>query len=148
MTTLDSTRGETAHRFPQFLPDGRRFLFTALPAREGKFETYVGSLDSPKRQLLLSAGTGVTWAPPGHLLYARAGKLIAQGFDGQALELRGDPVSPGDAVGGTGNVGGPIASASGTGSVAYGTYRPTNQRLAWVDSSGREIAPLPVAPGP
>ena len=81
VTTLDSTRGETAHRFPQFLPDGRHFLFTALPAREGKFDTYLGSLDSPKRRLLMSTGTGVTWAPPGHLLFARDGKLMAQGFD-------------------------------------------------------------------
>jgi len=148
VTTLDSTRGETAHRFPQFLPDGRHFLFSVLPAHEGKFDTWVGSLDSPERKLLLSAGTGVTWAPPGHLLYARDGKLIAQGFDARALVLRGDPVSLGDAANGTGHSGGPIASASGTGSVAYATYQPTNQRLAWVDFSGREIAPIPVAPGP
>jgi Tol biopolymer transport system component len=148
VTTLDSTRGETAHRFPQFLPDGRHFLFTALPSRAGKFDTYVGSLDSPKRQLLLSARTGVTWAPPGHLLYERDGKLIAQGFDAKSLRLRGDPAPLGDAVNETEYSGAPIASASGTGSVAYGTFQVTNQRLAWVDFSGREIAPIPVAPGP
>lgn len=109
VTTLDSTRGETAHRYPQFLPDGRHFLFSVLPARGGKFETCVGSLDSPKRQLVLTAGSGVTWAPPGHLLYARDGRLIAQGFDAKTLKLRGDPVSLGDAVNGTGGAGGPIA---------------------------------------
>ncbi|MEJ2207240.1 MAG: protein kinase, partial [Gemmatimonadota bacterium] len=148
VTTLDSTRAETAHRFPQFLPDGRHFLFSALPARDGKFDIYVGSLDSPERKLLLSAGTGVTWAPPGHLLYARDGKLIAQGFDAKALELRGDPVSLGDAVTGTNGTGGPIASASRSGAVAHATDQPTNQRLAWVDLSGREISSIPVEPGP
>jgi Tol biopolymer transport system component len=148
VTRLDSTRAETAHRFPQFLPDGRHFLFSVLPARDGKFEIYVGSLDSPERRLLLTAGTGVTWAPPRHLLYSRDGKLIAQEFDAKALELRGDPVSLGDAVSGTGASGGPIASASWTGSVAYVTFRQTNQRLAWVDLSGREIAQIPVEPGP
>jgi len=148
VTTLDSTRAETGHRFPQFLPDGRHFLFSALPARDGKYDIYVGSLDSPERRLLMSAGTGVTWAPPGYLLYARDGKLIAQGFDAKALELRGDPVPLGDAVTGTMGSGGPIASASETGSVAYGTYQPTHQRLAWVDLSGREIAQIPVEPGP
>jgi Tol biopolymer transport system component len=51
VTTLDSTRGETAHRFPQFLPDGRHFLFTALPARGGKFDIYLGTLGSPKRRI-------------------------------------------------------------------------------------------------
>ena len=148
VTTLDTTRGETAHRFPQFLPDGRHFLFTALPARDGKLDTYVGSLDSPKRQLLLSVGTGVTWAPPGQLLYERDGKLMSQGFDAKALKLRGEPVSLGDVVPPTEYSGGPIASASTTGSVAFTTVRVTNQRLAWVDFSGREIAPIPLAPGP
>ena len=148
VTTLDSTRGETAHRFPQFLPDGRHFLFTALPARAGKFETYLGSLNSPKRQLLLSAGTGVTWAPPGHLLFARDGKLIAQGFDAKAMRLCDEPVSLGDLVSPTGYSGGLIASASRTGSVVYATFQVTNQRMAWVDFTGREIAPIPLAPGP
>jgi len=148
VTQVDTTRSETAHRFPQFLPDGKHFLFTVLPARDGKFDTYVGSLDSPKRQLLLSAPTGVTWAPPGHLLYSRDDKLIAQGFDAGSLKLRGEPVSLGDVVNGTEFSGGPIASASLTGSVAFGTSQLTSQRLAWVDYDGRELERVPLAPGP
>ena len=148
VTTLNSTRGETAHRYPQFLPDGRHFLFSVLPAREGEFEIYAGSLDSPKRQLVLTAGTGVTWAPPGHLLYERDGKLIAQGFDPNTLKLRGDPVALGDAVSGTGGSGGPIASASATGSVSYATFHAQVLRLAWFDHSGREIATVPVRAAP
>src|SRR6185503_2068809 len=31
VTRLDSTRNETGHRFPQFLPDGRHFLYAAFP---------------------------------------------------------------------------------------------------------------------
>ena len=147
VTTLDSTRAETAHRVPQFLPDGRHFLFSVLPAHEGKFETWVGSLDSPERRLILSAGTGVTLAP-GYLVYARGGKLIAQGFDAKAFKLEGEPFSLGDAVDGTGLTGGPIVSASSTGSLAYSTYHVANRRLAWVDFSGKEIAPIPLPPGP
>jgi Tol biopolymer transport system component/tRNA A-37 threonylcarbamoyl transferase component Bud32 len=147
VTTLDSTRAETAHRFPQFLPDGRHFLFSVLPAHDGKFDIWVGSLDSPERRILLSAGSGVTLAP-GHLLYRRDGKLIAQEFDAKAIQLRGEPVSLGDAVTGTDGTGGPIVTSSETGTLAYGTYQPTNLRLAWVDLSGREIAAIPLAPGP
>src|SRR5206468_1918679 len=44
----DSARGETALRWPQFLPDGRHFLFVTLPQHQGVFDTYVGSLDSMK----------------------------------------------------------------------------------------------------
>jgi Tol biopolymer transport system component len=148
VTTLDSTRGETAHRFPQFLPDGRHFLFTALPSRAGKFDIFIGSLDSPKRRLLMTAGTGLTWAPPGHLLYARDGKLIAQRLDARSMQLRGDPVSLGDAITRTSRSGGPIASASRTGAIAYVTRQVTNQRLAWADRSGHEVASVPLAPGP
>ena len=34
ITKLDST--ETAHRYPCFLPDGKRFLYSALPPHEGQ----------------------------------------------------------------------------------------------------------------
>ena len=44
-TALDATAGETAHAFPVFLPDGRRFLYRAVGgARPG---LYAGSLDAP-----------------------------------------------------------------------------------------------------
>ena len=32
VTTPDASHGESAHRFPSFLPDGRRFLFLAFPS--------------------------------------------------------------------------------------------------------------------
>jgi len=119
-----------------------------LPARDGKFDTWVGSLDSPKRQLLLSAGTGVTWAPPGHLLYERADKLVAQAFDPKGMRLRGDPESLGDVVAPTNRSGGPIASAAAAGSIAYVTYQAPDGRLAWVTPAGVEVAPIPLPPGP
>ena len=37
VTVLDSTSGETAHRFPQFLPDGEHFLYAALSRRSFSF---------------------------------------------------------------------------------------------------------------
>jgi hypothetical protein len=45
VTTVDSSRGETGHFAPVFLPDGRRFLFykaVSDPARRG---AYLASLD-------------------------------------------------------------------------------------------------------
>ncbi|HEX7879902.1 MAG TPA: hypothetical protein VF720_10860, partial [Candidatus Eisenbacteria bacterium] len=148
VTAVDTTRGETAHRFPQFLPDGKHFLFSVLPGRDGKIDTYVGSLESPKRQLLLSVASGVTWAPPGHLLYSREDRLIAQGFDLANLKLRGESVSLGDVVNATEYSGGPIATASTTGVVAYGTFQLTGLRLAWTDFDGKELARIPLAPAP
>jgi Tol biopolymer transport system component/tRNA A-37 threonylcarbamoyl transferase component Bud32 len=148
VTTLDSTRGETAHRFPQFLPDGKHFLFSVLPPREGKIETYVGTLDSRERKLLIAAPSGVTFQPPGRLLYTRNGRLVAQDFDARGLRLRGDPVQIGDEVGRTQYVGGPEVSASATGSLAYVTNPTPDARLAWMDYQGHELSRIAVPPGP
>jgi len=148
VTTLDSTRGESAHRFPQFLPDGRHFLFSVLPARDGKIETYVGKLGSPERKLLISAQSGVAFQPPGRLLYTQNGRLVVQGFDAGRLELRGKPVPLADEVEGTHFSSGPEVSVSATGALAYVTIRTQNARLAWVDFQGHELGSIPVPPGP
>ena len=49
VTELDMAKGEGAHRYPQFLPDGSHFLFFRLgqPQRG----TYAGSLDGRTKKL-------------------------------------------------------------------------------------------------
>ncbi len=148
VTTLDSTRGESAHRFPQFLPDGRHFLFSVLPARDGKIDTYVGTLGSEERKLLISAPSGVTFQPPDRLLYARNGRLVAQDFDPRGLKLRGKPAPLGDEAAFTQFTGGPQVSASATGALAYVTTVRADMRLAWMDYQGRELGRIAVPPGP
>jgi len=142
LTTLDGSRKETAHVAPRFLPDGRRFLFTALPGNV----VFLASLDAPDRTRLVDADSAVSYALPGYLLFTRAGTLMAQGFDPSRGALRGDPVPvtegvatvnpPGSATRG-------LFSASDTGVLAY---QPSAQALAgtpvWVDRNGRELGPV------
>ena len=49
VTTLDASRGETAHRYPFLLPDGRHFLYFAMnpggSRRDPANRIWVGSLD-------------------------------------------------------------------------------------------------------
>jgi hypothetical protein len=45
VTSLDTSRAETSHALPQFLPDGRHFLYLAASARPGTSTIRVGSLD-------------------------------------------------------------------------------------------------------
>jgi eukaryotic-like serine/threonine-protein kinase len=63
VTSLDETRGEVAHGYPQFLPDGRHFLYLAASFRPGQSSIRVGSLDSPASKVLLSADTSAECAP-------------------------------------------------------------------------------------
>jgi eukaryotic-like serine/threonine-protein kinase len=94
LTSLDSTRAEVVHGLPQFLPDGRHFLYLAASSRAGESSIRAGSLDSSTSSILLSADTGAEYASvlPGHppsLLFLSNGALMAQAFDAQAIQLHG-----------------------------------------------------------
>src|SRR5712691_93819 len=93
-TSLDAARGEVAHAFPVFLPDGRHFLYFAASSRPGESSIRVGSLDSSTSKVLLSADTSAAYAPvlrghPGSLLFVSDGALIAQPFDPRSAVLSG-----------------------------------------------------------
>ena len=61
VTSLDEARGEVARGFPQFLPDGRQFLYLATSFRSGESSIYAGTLDSTRPKVLLSADSGVAY---------------------------------------------------------------------------------------
>ena len=75
VTTLAD--GESAHRWPHFLPDGRHFFYSAVtgaccpPPKVGAIK--VGSLDPAERPVaLLEADSSAIYAA-GHMLFARDG---------------------------------------------------------------------------
>jgi Tol biopolymer transport system component len=150
VTALDSTRLETAHRFPTFLPDGRQFVFVALPPRLGRYTILVGSVDGMKPKKVLEADGGAVYAAPGWLIYARSTRLMAQRFDVRALKLEGEPLALSDSPD-RGNIWGcpgVSASRSGSGALAYVPWTPPNNELAWCGLDGRLLGKVPVAPGP
>jgi Tol biopolymer transport system component len=93
-TTLDPARGETAHNWPQFLPDGRHFLYVALSDLPEYDRTIcVGSLESAsERTVLFQADSHAVYASPGYLVFLRGRTLVAQAFDAKSLRLDGDAV--------------------------------------------------------
>jgi hypothetical protein len=48
VTSLDAARAEVAHGFPQFLPDGRHFLYLAASSKESSVPS--GSVSFPNRR--------------------------------------------------------------------------------------------------
>jgi Tol biopolymer transport system component len=130
-----------SHRFPVFLPDGRHFLYTSLGGpRPG---IYVASLDDLRgRRILADASSvhvpsvtrteGVT-----HVLFVRDGKVMAQRFDvdrldvtGQALVLLQEARFDDD--------GRAAVSISDDGTLVYrgGGQRDTHSRFTWFDRAG------------
>src|SRR5262249_25461957 len=140
VTTLDSTRKETAHRFPWFLPDGRRFLYVALPHRGHGHQVNVGSIEGRGRDSLLSVGGAPVSAEPGYLVFSRSRHLVAQRFDWRSMRLKGDPVTLPDVPALTPSTGSRMATVSSTGALAYVTGTVTNDRLVWMDRSGRVLS--------
>jgi len=148
-TTLDVARGETGHRFPSFLPDGRHFLFATLPQKNQKFDIYAGSIDGTRSEPLLSAEGAAVYAEPGYLLFSRKNVLVAQPFDARLLKTSGEPIAIGDAPSAMGALysAGRAVSVSATGTIAYlGDHLP-DTRLVWFDRSGRETGTLTVPEG-
>jgi len=144
----DTTHGETGFRFPQFLPDGKHFLFMSLPPDStGNNRIWVGSLDGSKRRQLMSVESGAFYAPPGWILFTRHNVLTAQRFDRGSLSLAGEPQSLGDVVQSSQFLGCPLATASNTGLLAYGTNDPVPARLQWLELSGNRSESPAVPPG-
>ena len=86
LTTLDQTKGENSHRWPEFLPDGRRFLYLARAKALEDWGVYVSSIDNPSdKTLVLRSLTSPSYARrdarTGYLLWTRADEPVAQPFD-------------------------------------------------------------------
>ena len=149
ITTL---AGQTSHRFPAFLPDGRHFLYYA----EGTPDTrgiYLGALDAQSTSRLTAADTAGAYLPAGPgsarasrdggwLLWVREGALVAQRLDLERQALSGDPLSIADPVAVDAATNAAAVSVSVAGLVAYRTGAGTRRRLVWLDRSGRELGAL------
>jgi serine/threonine protein kinase/WD40 repeat protein len=94
VTILNKDRFDVAHRWPQFLPDGRHFLFyvvsTTNTITSEHSGIYIGSLDSNESRLLLRSESRALYAR-GHLLYRAGATLMAHPFDVSSQEFTGDP---------------------------------------------------------
>jgi serine/threonine protein kinase/Tol biopolymer transport system component len=128
------------HRFPQFLPDSRHFLYVAEGAAPG---IYVGSLEGESPVRILSEDSNAVYCPPsrlnpdGYLLFTRQGALMAQPFDVRLLRPYGEALLvTGDAVYGAASY--VPFSASASGSVAY-ALGIAKRQLVWRDRTGKQL---------
>ena len=147
VTSLDPSKGVTTHRWPQFLPDGRHFLYvsgTPLTPRENPTNAInLGSLDSKESKLLFHAHAGAQYVS-GHILFLRLSTLMAQPFNAKRLELTGDAFPIADPVQEYELSLRSVFSASQNGLLAYqeGT-NSASRELIWLDRSGKKVGEVP-----
>jgi eukaryotic-like serine/threonine-protein kinase len=126
VTNADADRLER-HTWPQFLPDGRTFLYVVRRRDASMEAVYASFLDQPERRIkLVSTDTKALYAAPyegrpGSLLWLRDRTLVTQRFDAASVKLEGDPI--------------PLAQNIAVGG---GTYQglPSNRAAFWVSETG------------
>jgi Tol biopolymer transport system component len=140
VTTLDPARHDQAHRWPQFLPDGRHFVFMPWAGTVTR-KIQLAALDgTPSRTLFESESAAI--AAGNYLLYVRdlPSRLLAQAFNSDTLQLEGRPtaVVADDNVAYDWATGEPDASAS-AGTLVYTTGKFRDSQLTWRSRTGRAL---------
>ena len=129
LTTLDPSRCESGHYWPQFLPDGRHIAFIADCPLDVGSEPVITSLDAPHERRPLPLGLSTASFTSQHVLFVRRNTLMAQRYDFEALSLVGEASAIAEGVDfwGIGHIG--MFSVSDDGVVVYAPARSPDVSL-------------------
>ncbi len=143
VTTKDRSRDELVHFWPQFLPDGKHFLYLATSAhKENPFILYVASLESNEKKQVPNVSSRAIYSPPGYLLYVADGTLLAQPFDPNSLSFSGERLTIAEQVGNFSRTGNAYFSVSADGEVLAYATGGSKSRLVLLDEKGSEQAAI------
>jgi WD40-like Beta Propeller Repeat len=136
-TKLDSSKGETSHRWPQVLPGGKAVVYNAYSGTRYGFDftIAVATLKSGEVKILPLRGTYPRYIPGGYLAFQRLEGLFAAPFDVQRMEVTGSPF-PVLQVLAMQETGVAAFDVSETGSLVYVPAGAVTGKLAWVDRRG------------
>ena len=136
--------GEIVQIWPEFLPDGKHYIYLSLNNRPDQQGIYAASLDSNDRKLIVATNTNAVYVQSGQLLFTRGGVLMAQPFDLENLTVGGEPRVVADhletPVAAPNSL--PIAtfSASPNGVLVWRRSTQSSQSsLQWFDRSGKKL---------
>ena len=125
---------------PKFLPDGKHFLYHAHALDTASSGTYFASLDGKENRLLLKGEIPNATYGSGYLLYVLDKTLMAQAFDPERGQLKGDAH--------------PVAERIASDSYGYGFFDVSEngvliyqagdslreKRITWFDRAGKELS--------
>jgi eukaryotic-like serine/threonine-protein kinase len=145
LTTLQS--GETSHRMPFLLPDGR-FGYYVMHKDAGESGVWVAPVAAPASAVRVLRTQDAAQYAAGFLLFVRDNALLAQRFDVGHVQLTGEPIPlvQNVASSGSGTTAVPSMSISGDTVVVRRVRAPLTQ-LTWIARDGRTVSPLGVPAG-
>jgi eukaryotic-like serine/threonine-protein kinase len=141
VTKVDFSRHEDSHRWPQFLPDGRRFIYLARTVDRSSSQIHLGSLEKAEPVNIVRSDGNPAYAD-GYLLYPRGNVLVAQPLDIDHVRVSGEAVTVAE-VSTNRNVDYSAFSVSANGVLAY--QQAVGQgitELTWMDRSGKVLGKI------
>jgi serine/threonine-protein kinase len=152
LTTLDRAARERSHRWPEALPDSEWVLFTVgTEDKPGDYEDSridAVSLDTGKRRVVYRGASFARYAPPGRLLLARHGDILAAPFDPKTAQVRGAALPVLQGVSGDSRSGVSYFAVARNGALVYATGLSVEgaNEIVWFDRTGR-LQPTGIPPG-
>jgi Tol biopolymer transport system component len=143
--TLDSSKFQYCV-WPQFLPDGKHFIYLSGAVDPRNAGVYFATLDGKQNRLVLRSDNRAIFAS-GFLLYGRGTTLVGQAFDPESGQLKGEPRQVAERLSNAG----PVSLAFGASENGILTYQAvagtTSSQLAWFDRSGNKVGVMGEAGG-
>lgn len=140
VTALDPAREEIMHVWPQFLPDGRTFIYVAISKRPEWSGLYLARIGDPARRLVRAGPYKASYVHPGILVFGTGPVLRAQRVDLDRAALIGEPVDVASDVIALETNGFVDFSVSAAGILAHAREpRRATRELVWVNRAGQRI---------
>jgi serine/threonine-protein kinase len=132
------------HAFPSWLPDNRHYVFLqgAYGNIVGQRQVCVASIDGGDPQCLANADSLSMYSATGHLIFVRAGALVALPFDATSLRTLGEATTIEAETRWFGPTGIAHFAVSSDGQTLVHATPSLGRRLEWVDRTGALIGPI------
>jgi Tol biopolymer transport system component len=139
VTKPDQAQSHNMHSWPQFLPDGHRFLYLRQggPSMEVGATVYLGTIDGSAERPLLRGVFNAFFLPSGILVFVDAAAVKLQRVDVDRGKMVGDVEELPLEV--DRHLGHAALAVSPGGTLAYAAAGSQDHRLVWVDRTGREV---------
>jgi len=152
VSTLDSTKGERTHRWPQVLPGGKWILYTvgdeANPNSYADAILTIQSIETGERHELNVRGEMAHYVEPGFIVVGRKASLLAAPFSLDDFAATTSLTTLVEGVDGDPGSGVLNFSVSANGNLVYLAGNLNRDRqLVWVTREGK-VTPLPLQPQP
>ena len=141
---IDTSRNESSQRWPQFLPDGKHYLYfsrTASFGAEAEGDAIMAaSIDGGPSTFVVNSSSNAQFSS-GYLLYMRGSSLLAQRMNESSLTLEGDAMSVAEGVINDPGFSLGVFSASRNGILVYQTGEGlAGARMVIVNRQGKELS--------